>query len=467
MSTVLHVVERQQSFAQLTVETLRSSFERGITRPLVWRREQLLRLRMLVIQNEVALLAALRDDLGKNRVEGMLTDLGFVVSECDRALRSLRKWTRPERVVTPLKLWPGHSQILREPLGVVLIVAPWNYPVQLLLAPLVGALAAGNAAVLKPSEVCASTSELLATLIPRYIDPDGVRVVLGGADVTRGLLEERFDHIFYTGNGRVAREVMRAAARHLTPVTLELGGKSPCIVDASAKVEVAARRIAWGKYLNAGQTCVAPDYALVHERLLPGFLEALARAVRHFYGRDPRESLDFGRIVSTRHHERLCRLLVGQDVALGGESDPEIRYLAPTVVTGAADESLVMTEEIFGPILPVRPIAELDEAIHFVQHREKPLALYVFAEDPAIQTRVIEQTSAGGVCVNGTLLQLANPDLPFGGVGSSGMGAYHGRASFDRFSHHKSVYTRATWIDPRLIYPPYGALKARWLRHLM
>jgi len=465
MSASLVPRAAREQLAVEAVASLRQFFGRGHTRELLWRREQLLRLRAMLVQNEELLLEALRADLGKSRIEAYLTELGFVVSECDRALRQLRRWVRPERVPTPLALQPGRSEIVREPLGVVLVIAPWNYPVQLLLSPLVGALAAGNAVVLKPSEVSEHTSEVLEKLIPRYLDPEAVRVVSGGPETSRALLTQPFDHIFFTGSGATAREVMRAAAENLTPVTLELGGKSPCIVDASADLEVTARRIAWGKYLNAGQTCVAPDYALVPEDRVDAFVAALERAVLRFYGRDPRSSLDFGRIIHARHHARLMRMLEGFEPAFGGLGDAAELYLAPTALCVSDDAAPVLEEEIFGPILAIRPVPDLEAALHYVNARPKPLALYVFAEDPSIQRSVLERTSAGGVGINATLFHLANPSLPFGGVGPSGQGAYHGHASFETFSHRKSVYARSTWFDPRILYPPYGSFKARWLRH--
>ncbi len=454
-------------FVREAVASLRERFDRGETRPLLWRREQLLRLRALLVQNEAALAEALRLDLGKSRTEALLTELSFVVGECDRALRELRRWVRPQRVATPLALQPGRSRIVKEPLGVVLVIAPWNYPVQLLFSPLVGALAAGNAVVLKPSEVSEHTSELLAKLVPRYLDSDAVCVVQGGAEVSEDLLQERFDHIFYTGNAATGRRVLRAAAEHLTPVTLELGGKSPCIIDSTARLKQAARSIAWGKYLNAGQTCVAPDYALVVDPLVPAFVRELERAVERFYGPDPRLSGDYGRIIHARHHARLTALLEGQRVAFGGSAHRDELYLAPTAVLDAADDSGLMTEEIFGPILPIRGVPDLDAAIDYVRQRAHPLALYLFSEAPSAQQRVVDELKAGGVCMNSTLLHLANPRLPFGGVGESGTGAYRGRATFDTFTHRKSVYVRSSWLDPRVLYPPYGSFKARWLRHFL
>jgi aldehyde dehydrogenase (NAD+) len=449
------------------VARLRATFDAGRTRPLEWRRAQLLRVRALLRDHEEALLAALKADLGKPALEALITDLSIVVAEVDLAVKNLRAWTRPEKVGTPLNQQPASARVVREPLGVVLVIAPWNYPVQLLLSPLVGALAAGNAVVLKPSEVSAHVSALLARLVPQYLDPNAVALVEGGVRETTALLAQRFDHIFYTGNGRVGRVVMEAAAKHLTPVTLELGGKSPCIVDGTADLDVAARRIAWGKFINCGQTCIAPDYVLVtreHESALNARLKA---AVATFYGTDPRTSADYGRIVNVQHHRRLAALLGDGEVVLGGDTDESDRYIGPTVLRDVPPDAAIMVDEIFGPILPVLTVPDVDAAIAFVNARPKPLALYVFTNDAAVEAAVVARTSSGGVCVNATMWHAANPGLPFGGVGASGMGAYHGRLSFETFSHRKPVLAKPTWLDPSLTYPPYGAFKSAIVRRLV
>jgi aldehyde dehydrogenase (NAD+) len=368
-----------------------------------------------------------------------------------------------------LKLRPGRASIVSEPLGVTLVIAPWNYPVHLLLAPMVAALAAGNCVVGKPSEVTPHVSAALARLVPRYLDSRAVAIVEGGVEETTALLDQRWDHVFYTGNGRVGRVVMAAAARHLTPVTLVLGGKSPAIVDRSADVRVAARRIAWGKFVNAGQTCVAPDHVLVHRDVESRLLDELVRAVRDFYGDDPSSSADYGRVVDDRHWRRLRALLDAggySSVVCGGDGDEATRYLAPTILAGVDRDAAVMGEEIFGPILPVLAVDDVEDAIGVVRSGDKPLALYVFGDD-AVAERVLESTSSGGACVNATLLHLAVPDLPFGGVGESGSGAYHGRTGFDTFSHRKSVLQRRTRPDPSVMYPPYTRLKDRLLRRFM
>lgn len=453
--------------AAALVERLRTTFESGRTRPLSWRREQLKRLKAMLVERESDLLEALATDLGKPRAEAWATDVGFVIAEIDYVARRLRRWMRPRRVHAPLVTKPASARIVREPLGVVLVIAPWNYPVQLSLSPLVGAIAAGNCAVLKPSEVTPATSAALARLVTEYLDTDCIAVVEGAVTETQALLAERFDHILYTGNGRVARVVMEAAAKHLTPVTLELGGKSPVYVDASANLEVAARRVAWGKFLNAGQTCIAPDYVLVAKDLEDRFVEHVRRAIFDFYGPDPVESPDYARIVNDNHYERLVGLLDSGTPAVGGEHDAPKRFVAPTVLRDVMPESPVMQEEIFGPILPILPVAGVDEAIAFVNSREKPLALYVFAQDGGVTQRLLAETSSGGAAVNATMFHVAAPGLPFGGVGPSGMGAYHGKASFDTFSHAKSVLSKRTRPDPDLAYPPYTKRKERILRRFL
>ncbi len=347
------------------------------------------------------------------------------------------------------------------------MIGPWNYPIQLLLSPLVGAIAAGNAAVLKPSELAPASAAALAELVPRYLDTACIRVIEGGVPETEELLAERFDYIFFTGSTRVGRIVMEAAAKHLTPVTLELGGKSPCIVARDADMDVAARRIAWGKLVNAGQTCVAPDYVLVDAAAADSLVHRLEAAIRDFYGDDPRQSPDFARIVSPAHHARLCSFFEDGDVVVGGAADPDDRYVAPTILRNVRPDAKVMQEEIFGPILPVLTVESVDEAIEFVNAREKPLALYVFTRDKATSRRVVERTSSGGACINDVVAHLGVPDLPFGGVGESGMGAYHGRHGFETFSHRKAVLDKSTLVDPALRYPPYVENKTKWAKRLV
>jgi aldehyde dehydrogenase (NAD+) len=452
------------------VDRVRTGFEAGLQRDVSFRRTQLRQLRRLLLENEARIIEALSADFGKPPIETYATEIAFTVNEIDLVLKHLTSWTTPQRVSVPIKLKPGSARLVPQPLGTVAIIAPWNYPVQLTYAPLVPALAAGNTAVLKPSEVTERTAELIAELTPRYLDERVVQVVTGGVPETTVLLEQRFDHIFYTGNGTVARIVKQAAVRHLTPVTLELGGKSPVIVAADADIETAARRIAWGKFLNAGQTCVAPDYVLVEESAEQRLLDALASAIRSFFGDDPKRSADFARIVSQKQFQRISGLLDGggyDTTVVGGDRDVATRYIAPTVLAGVKPDAPVMQEEIFGPVLPVLTVADIGEAIRFVNDREKPLALYVFSSDDATVERVIHGTSSGGVCVNQVVMHLAVPDLPFGGVGPSGMGAYHGKAGFDLFSHAKPVLHKGIRPDPPILYPPYTSLKQKLIRRFL
>jgi aldehyde dehydrogenase (NAD+) len=446
----------------------KAAFDDGRTRDESWRRRQLEALGRMLENNGPAIEQALSRDLGKPPFEGWLTDIGSARTEIDHALGSLGKWMKPERVRMPLVAQPGKASVVHEPLGTVLVIAPWNYPVQLVVSPLVGVLAAGNTAVVKPSELAPATSALLADLLPRHLD--GVEVVEGGVETSTELLELPFDHIFFTGSTSVGRVVMRAAAENLVPVTLELGGKSPAIVTTSADMEVAATRIAWGKLLNAGQTCIAPDYVLVHRSRRDEFVDHYARAVEGFLGKDPQRSPDYARIVSRRHHDRLTGLIAGDHggtVVLGGDADADELFIAPTVVVEPDLDSPLMTDEIFGPILPVLDIDDVDQAASFVRSRPKPLALYMFAHNSDAIERVISRTSSGSVCVNHTVVQIAVPELPFGGVGPSGMGRYHGRAGFDTFSNAKSVLHKPIRPEVKLPYPPYTSLKQRILRKLL
>lgn len=443
---------------------LRTAFDARKTRSLEWRCGQLLRLRALIEENETDIFEALHADLGRSGFETRLVETGTVLSEISHVLGHLKSWMRPQRVATPLTNQPGHSAIVPEPLGVVLIMAPWNYPFYLTAMPLIGAIAAGNCVVLKPSEISANTSKLLARLIPAYMDSETIRIVEGGAETSTELLEQRFDHIFFTGSMAVGKIVMAAAARNLTPVTLELGGKSPCIIHEDCDLEVAARRVAWGKFLNAGQTCVAPDYVLVHETAAEGLVANLKASVRRFFGDDPKTSADYARIINDKHFDRVSKLISDGHIECGGEIDAATRYIAPTILTGVIASAQVMSQEIFGPVLPVITYTAIEEAIGFVNTRPKPLALYLFSNSPAIRDQVISHTSSGGVCINEVVTHLAVPGLPFGGVGASGIGACHGRASFDTFSHAKGVLTKSERFEIQLRYPPFSALKSRLIK---
>ncbi len=449
------------------VASLRKTFDSGRTRPLAWRRAQLEALIRFAKENSDALVEALQADMGKPELEARAADIGQITQEAKLALKNLKKWTRPERAgAMPLL---GKSFVIRDPLGLVLIIAPWNYPVGLLLSPLVGAIAAGNTVVLKPSEVTPHTSAALAKLLPRYLDNDAIALVEGGVPETSALLEQRFDHIMYTGNGAVAKIVMTAAAKHLTPVTLELGGKSPCIVDRTANIPITARRIAWGKFMNAGQTCIAPDYVLADESIEEELIRELEKSVEQFYGGETKNNADYTRIVNGRHHERLSKLIAGQEVAFGGATQAADCYIEPTVLRNVSPDSPVMESEIFGPVLPVLRTKSVDEAIAFVNRGDKPLALYLFTNDTAAERRVLSETSSGGACINGTILHIGNSKMPFGGVGPSGMGAYHGRHSFETFSHRKAVLRRGFGFgfDLKLMYPPYTEKRTKMVKKMM
>lgn len=467
--TVSHSTPAANPLASIpkVVQSLRDRFERGTTRPMAWRVQQLDGLMRFIEERETEILAALREDLGKPEMEATAAEIAFVKNDITHTKKHLRDWMKPRKVSTPWQVQPAQGFIQHEPLGVVLIISPWNYPFQLLLAPLVGAIAAGNCALLKPSEVAPATAALIARWIPRYLDETAIKVIEGGIPETTEILAQRFDHIFYTGNGTVGRIVMTAAAKHLTPVTLELGGKSPCIVDRTADLDVAAKRIVWGKFFNAGQTCVAPDYVLVESSVHDALVSKLASTIRRFFGDDPKRSEDYARIINERHHKRLVPLMESGMIAVGGQHDVTDRYIAPTVLTDVSADSPVMADEIFGPILPVLSVPNVDAAIRFVRERPKPLALYVFSSSKSNQNAVIERTSSGGAVINHVVWHLAVPDLPFGGVGESGMGAYHGHHSFETFSHAKAVLRKPTQIDPDLLYPPYSATEKKWLKRLL
>ncbi len=445
----------------------RAAYRSGRTRPLSWRAEQLRALRALVREGEDELLHAMADDFGKPRVEAWLADLAPVAAEAAHLRHNLRRWARPRWSWPGIANMPGAAWTVPEPLGTVLVISPWNYPVNLALIPLATALAAGNAVVVKPSELTPTTSAALARLVPRYLDEEAVTVVEGAVDVSTELLEQPFDHVFFTGSTTVGRTVMAAAARHLASVTLELGGKSPVVVAADADLDVAARRVAWGKLLNAGQTCIAPDYVLVDRQVADAFVDRVVQAMGSLQGPDPAATRT--RIVNERHAERLRSLLAtaGGTVATGGAVDTAERVVEPTVVVDPDLDAPIMQDEIFGPILPVVRVDGVDEAMAFVNDRPKPLALYVFSKSRATQQRVVGGTTAGGVCLNHVMYHFIAPELPFGGVGPSGLGAYHGRAGFEELSHRKSVVRRGVWPDLSFSYPPYDERKERIIRRFM
>ncbi len=453
------------AYAEL-VDSLRTTFRSGRTRSVDWRKDQLRGLIRLLTDNGPELERALAEDLGRPPVEAHAADIGITVLEIKHLLKNLDSWVRPDRRRLPLTSMPGRARVVSEPLGVAFVISPWNYPIQLLLSPMAAAISAGNAVVGKPSELAPACSAAMARLVPQYVDDDAIVVVEGAVPETTALLEQKFDHIFFTGSTRVGGVVMEAAAKSLTPVVLELGGKSPTIVTADADLDVAARRIMWAKFLNAGQTCIAPDYVLVERSVQDALVDRMAEMLQEFYGGNARHSSSFGRIISDRHLQRLKDLIhtSGGTVAVGGDSDDDDRYLAPTIIVEPDLEAQVMQEEIFGPVLPVIAVDDLDEALGFVNDRPKPLALYLFSSSDAAAERVENETSSGGVCINHAVVQIQPNNLPFGGVGPSGMGAYHGKAGFDSFSHRKPVVTKPTRPDPKLLYPPYTSLKERIIR---
>ena len=441
-------------------------FNQGHTRGVDVRKQALKKLRKAVAENYDAIKEALRRDLKKPEFETYITEIAFVFQEIDLAMKRLPKWARPKKIKNPWLLWPSRSFAIPEPLGTTLIIGPWNYPFQLTMAPLVAAIAAGNTAIVKPSEVAPHTSRILHEILGSTFAPEYVTVVEGGVETTQSLLSHHFDKIFFTGGVAVGKIVMAAAAKHLTPVTLELGGKSPAIIARDAPVQKAARKIAWGKCINSGQTCLAPDYVLVHRDLKDDFLTHFAHELRAFYGDDPQASPHYARIIHSKQVERIKNLQQDSTVLYGGHSDKDDLYIEPTLLEPSSPNAPIMEEEIFGPLLPVIEFSTLEEAISIIKRKEKPLAIYLFTHDKKSRKQVMEQTSSGGIVVNDTLIHVANSHLPFGGVGESGMGAYHGIHGFNEFSHLKSAIIRRFHFDLLFRYPPYN-VPLRWLRKLL
>jgi aldehyde dehydrogenase (NAD+) len=438
---------------QKLLASQRAFFSTGQTKTYEFRIGQLQKLKQAIIERQDDIVAAAKADLGRPAFEAYFEI--SALAEIKLALKKLKTWMKPQRVATSVDVFPSSAWIQPEPLGVVLIIAPWNYPFSLLIMPLVGAIAAGNCAILKPSEQAPHTSKVIAKLIKDTFDQNYIAVVEGATETSKSLLAEKFDHIFFTGGTAIGREVMKAAAEHLTPVTLELGGKNPCIVDTDIHLEHAAKRIAWGKFINTGQTCVAPDYLLIDPTIKAEFLTHLKQAIQNFYGENPAISPDYGRVINSHHFNRLARFLDNGKVILGGQTDPDTRYIAPTLLDQVTWQDPIMQEEIFGPILPILEYKTLDDAIAQVNSHPKPLAFYFFCKSKQKQQQVLNSTSSGGVCINETVLHVGLSTLPFGGVGNSGMGNYHGKASFDTFSHHKSVLKHALWLDLGWRYAPY------------
>lgn len=448
------------------IKRLRGTFDRGKTRDLVWRRSQLQALHRMFIERASDFENALHIDLNKSAFECFATEIGFVDNEVKDALAHIGSWARPRKTVTPVFLQPSASHVIFEPLGVTLIIGAWNYPIQVTLGPLVAAIAAGNAAVIKPPRTAKATFETIGRILPQYLDPEAFLVI---ADDTPNdlILSQRWDKIFFTGSARTGKIVMQSAAEYLTPVTLELGGKSPALVDETANLRIAAHRLVQGKFMNAGQTCVAPDYILAHESIYDNLLIELILAVRKFYGDDPVDSSEYARIINARQFDILVAYLSDSEQVCGGRWIRDELYIAPTILKNVSPDAPVMQNEIFGPILPVLPVKDMDSALRFVQQREKPLAFYIFSENRTAIEKALAYSTSGGACVNDTLNHLVVPGLPFGGVGNSGMGKYHSEWGFREFSNARAVLNHATSFDPFLRYPPYDGNKLASLKKLM
>lgn len=449
------------------IQSLKNTFALGKTKAMTWRIEQLKQIKKMVIEQQDNIYEAMQKDLGRCDMESWTAELGGVISEVDHSIKHLKKWMKPRRVSTPIVAQPAKSYMLPEPLGSILIIGAWNYPLLLVFSPLVAAISAGNCALIKPSELSANMSKLVAKMVSEYLDNDAIDVVEGAVQETTELLKHQFDHIIYTGGDVVGKIVMRAAAEFLTPVTLELGGKSPCIVDSTTDLDVTAARIVWSKWMNAGQTCVAPDYVLVEKAFASKLIEAIKNKIVEFYSAEVAASKDYGRIVSERHCARIIKYLEDQNVVYGGNHDLSTKFIEPTIVLDPNSDSPLMQEEIFGPILPIITVENISQAIPYVNKREKPLALYLFSKNSSFEQQVLTSTSAGMVCINDGFMFAANPNLPFGGVGNSGTGAYHGKIGFDNFSHLKTVMKRSFWFDVPLRYPPFTDKKFKLLKKLL
>ncbi|MCR1976047.1 aldehyde dehydrogenase [Clostridium sporogenes] len=444
MESIRDILKKQKSF-----------FEKGYTKDINFRIETLKKLKHNIKMNENNIFKALKIDLNKSEFETFITEIGIVYDEINGAIKNIKKWSKPKKVKTPITNFLASSYIYNEPYGVALIIAPWNYPFQLIMAPLVGAISAGNCVLLKPSELAVETEKIIVKIIKETFSDEYIGVVTGGVKESEALLKEKFDYIFYTGGINVGKIVMRAAAEHLTPITLELGGKSPCIVDKDANIDLAARRITWGKFLNAGQTCVAPDYLVVHRNIKEKLISSIENYIIEFFGENAFESEEYPRIINERHFKRLEGYLKEGKIVSGGKTDISNLYIEPTIIEEINLKNRIMEEEIFGPIFPVIEFEGIDEVIDIVKNNPKPLALYYFSEDKEKQEFIIKNISFGGGCINDTIMHLSTSTLPFGGVGSSGMGRYHGRASFEAFSHKKSILKKSNLIDIKIRYAPF------------
>jgi aldehyde dehydrogenase (NAD+) len=445
----------------------RKFFDNGKTKNVDFRIEQLYKLRKAITDNEELIITALHQDLHKSRYEAFTTEIGLLYTSIRIITKNLKKWAKPQRVPTPLLFFGGQSHIYHEPYGTVLIIGPFNYPMNLVFEPLIGAIAGGNCAVIKPAQMTPNVSKIIAKIISENFAEDYIRVVEGDRQATAELINAPFDYIFFTGSLSTGKIVMTAAAKNMVPVTLELGGKCPCIVDETANLDLAAKKLAWAKFSNAGQTCAAPDYVYVHKQVKKQLLDNLRKYILHFYGPNPQENKDFGRIINVQHTERLAELIDREKIIIGGEYDIADRYVAPTVLDGVGWDSPVMADEIFGPVLPVLEFESLETMIREINSRPKPLSLYLFTASKVVGKKIIDNISYGNGCINDAFIQVGNPYLPFGGVGASGIGAYHGRRSFETFSHTKGILNRKFNPFPDMIYPPSDEKKEKLVRRFL
>jgi aldehyde dehydrogenase (NAD+) len=448
---------------QEIIKKQRELFGTGITKSLSFRMNALKKLRKAILNNEQKILDALKKDLNKSEFESYMTEIGMVLDEIKTFLKHTPTWGKNQKVKTPFAQFAGKSYIINEPYGVVLVMAPWNYPFQLSIAPIIGAIAAGNCIIIKPSEFAPNVSTVIADMIKENFSFNYITVIQGGLDINQILLEQKFDYIFFTGSVNVGKIVMEKAAKFLTPVCLELGGKSPCIVDKTADIPMAAKRIAFGKFINAGQTCVAPDYVFVHSQVKDKFIKYLKKYITSFFGNDPLNNPNYPKIINEKHLKRIMNLIEGENILMGGTANDKCQ-IAPTILDGIHPYSKVMQEEIFGPVLPIITYEKMREVTYYINSRPKPLALYLFTKNKKLEKYICKMISFGGGCINDTIIHLATPHMGFGGVGESGMGSYHGKQSFDTFSHKKSIVRKANWIDLPMRYQPYTKKKEKMVR---
>ena len=439
-------------------------FAKGLTQSIDFRIKQLHILKSILQQHEDDIVDALKKDLHKSKTESILNEILIIIKEIHFAIKHLKKWSRPKKVKTPFILWPARSAIYVEPYGSVFIIGAWNYPLMLIASPLIGAISAGNCVVIKPSELSTHTEKLMIQLINQYFPPEYIIAISCDAEETKYWLNEKFDYIFFTGSPAIGKKIMAAAAKHLTPITLELGGKNPCIVDETADLQYTARRIVWAKMMNAGQTCLAPDYLYIHHACKDQLITMLIQTIRQFYSDHPDTNIDYGRIINQKHFERLVSLMQKGHIIYGGQHHEDHLYIAPTLIDHVTWQDPIMQEEIFGPILPIFYYHDLNDVILQIKQHAKPLALYLFTKQKKIENKIVQDLSFGGGCINDCILHLINPHLPFGGIGQSGMGAYHGQYSFETFSHKKSIYKKLFSMDIPLVYPPFSKQKLWWIK---